>query len=300
MMKKRFLVLISTYNGAQYIREQVESLLHQEGVVANIMVRDDGSTDGVQKILQEYSDKGCLKWIQGSNVGATKSFMELVYMAPTDYDYYAFCDQDDVWMPDKMLVAAKNLHNFSKDKPSLYYSSQRLVDSNLNFISDHILDTRRSKETCFVFGNIAGCTAVFNQKLLIKLQSYKCDQIWIHDGWTYKVCVALGGNIFVDQEPHILYRQHGNNEVGMTNSFKSVRKRVKKNLNEAHVLKETKLILDGFGDDVCPEFKNFADKIMAYNTSVVNWLNVMFMKEIQFYNVGLQLNYILKVLMKKL
>lgn len=299
-MNKRVLVLMSTYNGAKYLQEQIESVMKQKNIDVYILVRDDGSKDGTQKILQDYSEQGKLKWMQGTNKGSTKSFMELIYLASTEYDYYAFCDQDDVWMDDKLNAAVVSLEKFPKNQPALYYSGQRLVDQELNFLADHHLDKRRSQLTCLIFGNIAGCTAVFNKELLIKLQAYKCNRIWIHDGWIYKVCVALGGNIFVDSNAHIFYRQHEKNEVGLNNSFKSIYNRSKKNIFEASVVREMKLIEEGYGRELSPEYKAFAQKIMGYDSSPVNWLKVMFMKEVNFFNWGLQMNYIVKVFLKKL
>ena len=98
-MDKKVLILLSTYNGERYIKEQIESLLKQENVKVSILVRDDGSTDGTINILNEYQKQGKLKWYTGENLKPAKSFMNLVENAP-EYEYYAFCDQDDVWLKD--------------------------------------------------------------------------------------------------------------------------------------------------------------------------------------------------------
>lgn len=297
---KRVLVLMSTYNGFKYLAEQLDSLFKQENVSVDVFVRDDGSKDGTQKILDMYSAQGKLKWFQGNNVGSTKSFMDLVYHAPSEYDYYSFCDQDDVWLFKKLARAVECLEQFPSEKPALYYSGQKLVDENLKPISEHMLNSNRSKFTSLVFGNIAGCTAVFNRILLIKLKKFPCDDIWIHDGWIYKVCVALGGNIKVDDQSYILYRQHGKNEVGLNTSFKSIYKRSKKNIFEASVNKEFQLIEKGYGDELNPEYKEFTSQLMNYDQSVIRWLQTMFFSKVKFYNKGLQLNYILKVFLRKL
>ena len=97
-------ILLSTYNGEKYIKEQIESLLDQTIKNWFLVIRDDGSHDKTVEILKEYSTSYPNKiFIDGSvreNLGAGKSFMHLLKI--THADYYMFCDQDDVWMPDKI------------------------------------------------------------------------------------------------------------------------------------------------------------------------------------------------------
>ena len=88
-------ILLSAYNGEKYIEEQLESLVGQQEVAADILVRDDGSSDKTHEILDKWQNKGLLKWYKGENLGFAKSFMDLVQRAG-DYEYYAFCDQDDI------------------------------------------------------------------------------------------------------------------------------------------------------------------------------------------------------------
>ena len=91
----KILILMSTYNGEKYLREQIESIRNQtikEDI--EILVRDDGSKDGTLEILEEYAEIGTLQFIRGKNIGSAQSFHELLRIAPK-YDYYAFADQDD-------------------------------------------------------------------------------------------------------------------------------------------------------------------------------------------------------------
>ena len=94
-------VLLSTYNGETYLREQIDSLIKQIGLVVKIAVRDDGSTDATLDILEEYRKKGLLEYFAEENVGYRKSFLTLSSYFVGKADYYAFCDQDDVWKPNK-------------------------------------------------------------------------------------------------------------------------------------------------------------------------------------------------------
>lgn len=241
-----------------------------------------------------------MKWFCGENLGATGSFLNLIETASLDYDFYAFSDQDDVWLEDKMISAITKLNSYPSNKPSLYYSSQRLVDQNLNVICDHIINIRRNKFSCFVFGNIAGCTTVFNKTLLIEAKKFIDNRIWIHDGWMYKLCFALGGNIYADKNPHILYRQHENNVVGLTNSFFNQCKRFKNNIYVASVNREILLINEGYSNSLCKEYVDFSNFLLNYDKNLISFIKVLFCKNIQFYNLGLNLNYRFKVILHKL
>ena len=107
-MKNKVLILVSTYNGEKYLPEQLDSLYAQEGVDIHILVRDDGSKDNTIGILKNYQgSKGKMTIIEGENIGAGQSFLALINEATTnypDYDYYAFCDQDDVWYGNKVVI----------------------------------------------------------------------------------------------------------------------------------------------------------------------------------------------------
>ena len=153
-------ILMATYNGEKYLKEQIESLLNQKNVKISILVRDDCSTDNTQKILEEYQQKGLLKWYTGEKLKAAFGFIDLINNA-SEAEYYAFCDQDDVWDNDKLDIAIKKLEKFDSQLPALYYCGQRLVDENLNFISTFIssfstifatlLFNKISINICFLF-----------------------------------------------------------------------------------------------------------------------------------------------------
>lgn len=211
-MQKHITVLLSTYNGEQYLKEQIESIICQTDVHLNIIVRDDGSIDGTRKILSEYQERGVLKWYGGENLKPAESFWNLMVSAP-ESEYYAFSDQDDYWMPDKLCIAIKALRDY-EDIPAMYCSAYQMTDDKLNPIHTDqripIIDIHHA-----IMENIAtGCTIVFNNKLMHILKTYKPNYYFMHDEWMYKVCVAIGGKVIYDEIPHILYRQHGNNVIG--------------------------------------------------------------------------------------
>ena len=216
---KQVNILLSTYNGEKFIKEQLRSLLEQEGVRVNILVRDDGSSDHTQQILQEYQDKGLLEWYGGPNITTAYSFLNLMHRA-SESEYYAFCDQDDFWLKDKLQIAVEQLEQYPHDRPALYYGRARLVDQDLQPIkdsgtsSDKMLDFK----SAVINSNATGCTMVFNKALLRIVKEKNPSYIAMHDGWIHKICIIMKGNIFYDEDVHILYRQHGGNVIGSSNS----------------------------------------------------------------------------------
>lgn len=210
--QSEMVVLLSTYNGEKYLEEQLKSLINQKGVEADIVVRDDGSTDNTQVILSRYQSEGAIRWYSGTNLKSAKSFWDLIESAP-DADYYAFADQDDYWMSDKLSTAVEALKSYS-GTPAMYCSAYQMVDEHLNPIPTAIripcIDIYHA-----VMENIAtGCTLVFNQELMTMIRRYKPSYYFMHDEWIYKVCVAIGGKVIYDPHPHILYRQHSCNVIG--------------------------------------------------------------------------------------
>ena len=208
------IILMSTYNGEKYLKEQIESILSQS-VPVEIVVRDDGSTDSTQQILDEYSKKGNLTWYSGNNLGPGKSFFDLVLKAPYA-DYYAFADQDDVWDNNKIETGIKKLAQLSANVPALYCSAFTPVDANLRLIVCNEPPKRKilSLGNALLENIAPGCTYIFNRKAIEAFRKYKMEYITIHDWDLYRIVMALGGNVTYDCESHILYRQHGTNAIG--------------------------------------------------------------------------------------
>lgn len=210
---KKVQVLMSTYNGEKYLREQIDSILAQKGVEIHLLVRDDGSKDNTVEILKKYKD---IEIIQAKNVGATNSFLNLIELAG-DYDFYAFADQDDVWDEDKIYVAISRLEIY--DCPAIYSGNTRLVDKELNLIKCETLNPLTTLGSAIVKNYVTGCTTVFNHELMSRLKEYKPQYAPFHDWWVNLVCLSVGGVSIYDFKPHINYRQHDNNVVSGNESF---------------------------------------------------------------------------------
>lgn len=276
---KKVTVLMSTYNGEKYVREQLDSILNQAGVQIEIMVRDDGSTDSTVDILEEYSEKGELSYNCGENIGYGKSFLKLLSIAGKA-DYYAFCDQDDIWHEEKSLKAVGELERYSEKVPSLYFSNLIYVDENREVLGmkDYI-NIKNTIYSAFIRHRVAGCTMVFNERLF-KLARYdfsEYENMIHHDAWIYRLCLSLGGNIYSDEKSYIYYRQHGGNVTGYRQGLV---KRLSKELRNFTINKNARsmiaqFILDNYEPYLNVDHKKMLLQIVEYKDSFKNTFNLL-------------------------
>ncbi len=292
-------VLMSTYNGEKYLREQIESILNQTAEGVTLTVRDDGSTDSTKQILEEYASAGKLVWYDGENLRCTKSFWHLACNA-ADADYFAFCDQDDVWDSDKLEVAVKALEGYS-DTPALYFCDVRVVDEKLNVISENMVEKMPVDYAHSLIKNIApGCTYVFNAEARKLFREYDIDgyPVDIHDWLAYRI-VACFGKVVFDPVSRMNYRQHGNNVIGATErGIKYYLKKVDSFLNDKNKnLRER----NAQGMEAC-----FGEKMSAENCALTRYftqyrtdkaVKKAFLKEKSFAFSGVQYEYF-KLLIK--
>ena len=215
-------ILMSTYNGEKYIKQQIESIQHQSIKSISLLVRDDGSNDGTQKILQTYQKYGMLSWYQGRNIGAGQSFLELTRKAEAA-EYYAFADQDDYWNKEKIEKAIQKIEQY-KDIPCMYCSNLNIVDKNLLSYPTQYdnSDVYMGLESSMLYNVATGCTIVFNNKLQEILQKYHPQNIIYHDWWVYLLALTFGKVIY-DKNSYIRYRQHESNVVGFKSSKRNLK-----------------------------------------------------------------------------
>ena len=294
---KKILVLLSTYNGRKFLKEQCESIFAQTGVEVDILARDDGSSDDTYEYLKELNVKNIIK---GENAGACGSFLELIEKAPLTYDYYALCDQDDVWDKDKLLNASRQLDKADPERPALYYCGQTITDAELNPVYVHKMDPKRSVFANCIFNQMAGCTAVFNQKLLSFLKKDKPENIFGHDVWVYRLNAALDGSFFVDENPHISYRQHGNNVVGLSNGLKSKISRAKDYIFRYNSSDYARELIKIFPDEIKGKNKEFFEAVRDANNSSAARKKLLRDFDINFNDKTLKLLFKIKVHLKKL
>lgn len=269
-------ILMSTYNGEKYLKEQIDSILNQEDVEISLLIRDDGSTDKTTTILENIAkeNKNVTYYIS-ENLGAARSFMDLVNQSK-EADYYAFADQDDVWNSKKIISAIEKIENVS-DNPSLYISALEVVDEKLNTIEIKKVSGNLCLEGEMAKNFATGCTMVFNKKLCDIIKMYNPTYIIMHDSWITRVCYAVGGNIVVDENTYIKYRQHENNVVGYDDEgFKKIKKQLKiafvdKVSMRVNIAKELK---NGYEELLTDNTKELVNNLINYqtNSKAKKWL----------------------------
>lgn len=217
--KSSIAVLLCSYNGSEYIRQQIDSIINQSEPNWTVFVSDDGSTDGTLDILQSYRDKlGSKRFIiiNGPGKGFAWNFLSLLEKCGDHFDYYAFSDQDDEWMPNKLTKSVSVLSNYDCDAPSVYCGRTSLVDENgLSLGESPLFSKPASFKNALIQSIAGGNTMVLNRAARNVINKTSKDvRIISHDWWIYIVITAVGGNIYYDPKPTISYRQHTNNIVG--------------------------------------------------------------------------------------
>lgn len=255
-------ILLATYNGEKYLKEQIDSILSQMDRVPEkyaLYVHDDGSTDGTCEILKEYavSYPGKVELLEGPpQGGSTKNFMFL--LKEVEADYYMFSDQDDVWLPEKIEREYEEMKKL-EDSPAMVFSDMKVVDEDLQVIDESFysysnLNPHRTKLNELILENVvSGCCMLFNRRLRdLALRYSDLEKIKWHDWWITEIAAAVSGmgkaednpsessaginsgseiektTISYIPAPLMLYRQHGTNAVGATEdmSFNRVTKKL--------------------------------------------------------------------------
>jgi len=229
-MSKSEAILLATYNGYRYLAEQLESIYLQKYSNWFVIASDDGSSDGTMLILKEYQQcwpQGKLTIIQGPAQGFCQNFLSMACDSEIKADYYAFCDQDDVWMPDKLSVAIENISGNQDEFEYVYCGRTIYVDKNLKKIGcSPLFSFPRTFRNALVQSIAGGNTMVFNQKVKDLLQKTGVVDHPSHDWWVYQLVTGVGGIVFYDPVPQVLYRQHKNSLIGSNNSFLTRPKRL--------------------------------------------------------------------------
>ncbi len=211
-------ILLSTYNGEKYLREQLDSIISQTYKDWELTIRDDGSTDGTLQLLEQYCKKDSrIEIIKGQNVGVIQSFYELVKYKVADF--YFFCDQDDVWFPEKIDRVAKETRKYDNTRPILYYNDLRVVDSSLSTIRERMINTVGKTPASgkliqeLLRNSVTGCASAINHVLAELWDT--TDEIIMHDYFLAQIASITGDLVFIDEALQF-YRQHESNVWGIS------------------------------------------------------------------------------------
>ena len=213
-------VLLATYNGEKYLKEQIDSILEQTYSDFRLLISDDGSTDDTRKILEEYKNKDSRiqVFFQESNLGVVKNFEFL--LKKVESAYYMFSDQDDIWKAEKI---EKSLNKIENDNCDLVYSDLEVVDEKLNVTYESYWKLKgiynkikkyNNFESLYLNNFVTGCTIISKKELIdTYLPLPNTSKYVLHDYWI-SLILSQNGKIDYIEEPLIKYRQHKNNKVG--------------------------------------------------------------------------------------
>lgn len=226
---KKIQILLSTYNGEKYLREQLDSFLAQKNFEqCSVLIRDDGSTDDTWTILKEYGDRFGFQVERGEHKGTNASYQWLLNNSDPDCPFFAFSDQDDVWLPQKLSHAVEELERLPQEKVLLFASRSKITDEDLHPTGDSCDPVRGvSFYNAMVQNVLPGHTQVFNARLRDDLCRHGILKAHVVDWWVYLVAAAKGQIVF-SQKYDVFHRQHGNNAVGyQLGALAGIRKKLK-------------------------------------------------------------------------
>lgn len=277
---------LPTYNGEKYLREQLDSIFNQTMVPEEIVVVDDRSTDSTIQILEEYKQKYGLKYyINEQNLGYNKNFEKAITLCQGDY--IALCDQDDVWLPEKIEKSYKTLKEFPDDEPSLVSSFCYYVDSNLN-VTKKPHNISGGWKLNFLRYASQGCTLMFNRKLKDVILPISPDMIYdAYIGFT----ASLIGNRYYIGENLMYYRIHEGNSFVKSEEKLSKTEKFRQELSkpipywyESERYKNLLVIKTHLGNKVLPERLDFINGIIdlfnANKFKIIKWF--IFMNELSY------------------
>ena len=212
-------ILMCTYNGENFLEEQLDSIENQDYKNWTLYVNDDGSKDATLDILKRYQKKWGVKKLhirRGPQKGFSQNFLQIITDKKIQADLYFLSDQDDVWMPHKLSHTLQKLSKLDLLKPTLYCARTTYVSSDAKKIlgqSDLFLKPP-SFRNAIVQSIAGGNTMAFNNALKKIVSQFKETEIVSHDWWLYIVNELSEGKTLYDPESTILYRQHSRSLIG--------------------------------------------------------------------------------------
>lgn len=226
-------IMLCTYNGARFLEEQLFSILKQTHTHWVIHASDDGSSDATCKLLTHFQKSvgiDRLRIYEGPRQGFAKNFLSLIKNESIEGDYFAFCDQDDIWHPTKLERSLSQLQKVAPDQPSLYCSRVRLVDAGQRCVG---LSPLRQCPPTFknaLVQSLAGANTMMINRSSRSLIAVIPDDVPViaHDWLAYLLVTASGGHVIYESAPSLDYRQHENNVIGNKTGLHSNLLRIKR------------------------------------------------------------------------
>ena len=227
-MTDRVVILMATYNGAEFLSAQLASIAAQTHRNWKLIASDDGSSDTTVSMLQSFAAQHPVTIVAGPKKGSAANFLSLLCQVEAEADYVAFCDQDDIWDADKLVRGISHLRAVADEIPALVGTRSRLIDAQGNNLG---LSPLFAKPPCFANALVqtiaGGNTMLWNQAAQQRLQSLGIVNVLHHDWWVYQWISGIGGHVSYDAIPSISYRQHGQNIYGTNRGWQAKLMRIR-------------------------------------------------------------------------
>ncbi|MBL8581328.1 MAG: glycosyltransferase family 2 protein [Rhizobiaceae bacterium] len=220
----RVAVLLGTKNGGSFLEEQLRSVAEQHHPNIDVWASDDGSSDDTLPMLRRWADhwsKGAFVVLRGPDEGFAENFRALLTNATIEADYFAFCDQDDIWERHKLATALTRMAKIDASVPQLYCSRTLSISEDGRPLGHSPLPLREpSFRNALVQSLAGGNTMVLNRSArdLVARASMRARFV-SHDWWSYQIVSASGGVVHYDAEPMVRYRQHAGNQIGANSTW---------------------------------------------------------------------------------
>ena len=235
----RLTVLMATFNGERFLKDQLDSFLCQTYSDWDLWVSDDGSCDFTISMLKEFSEKHNkhkVKIIDGPRKGFVMNFLSMACLCQNESEFFAFSDQDDIWQKDKLERAVAWLETVPSGVPALYCTRTEIVDKDAKSSTppkcSPLMKLPPSFGNALVQSIAGGNTMVFNRAAKRLIDDFGGPvRVPSHDWWMYLLVTGVGGEVYYDEFLSLKYRQHGGNIVGANRSLKAVVNRLASFLN---------------------------------------------------------------------
>lgn len=262
-------VLVATYNGSEFLDAQFDSIRNQNVSDLKIFISDDGSMDSTHQIINNQSTLWRVDSFNvrnGPKTGFAENFMSLICASDINADYFAFADQDDIWETDKLSRAIKILEKLPSNTPVLYCSRSQLIDKAGRKIGfSPLFKKNPSFQNALVQCIAGGNTMLMNKAARNLIMQTKDTFGYSHDWWAYILVTGVGGTVFYDSHPTILYRQHSNNVYGRNNNWLGALHRIR-------------LLFKGqlrhWNNLNCAALKNFSHLLTPENQQTLNTFSI--------------------------
>lgn len=289
---KKVSIAMATYNGERFLRKQLDSLFKQTILPYEVIVVDDCSKDNTIKILEEYKkNNGLIYYINDQNKGVNKTFERA--LKECTGDYIMFCDQDDIWFPNKIEITLNKMLEIENNKPAIVSSQCINIDANdkiLTYKKKKYKDPLSLEATLIDKGFSQGCSLMINKKLISNLNTFP-ENRKLYDAYI-SFAGACIGNKYNICEPLMYYRRHDQNVMGKLekinnhNPLKKIKSKLTNRLfpqYRLNIIKETK---DEYGHMFKPEALKLSNEILNFNNSnIIKRISFIFkLKNMSFQN----------------